>query len=224
MTGEDYQRIRTVEAVKGERLPRGRALEPGEMRALLRACGKDETPAGRRDAAMIATLYACGLRRAEIVGLDLADLDVDKAEVRVRGKGNRERLVPIANGAGDALADWLAVRGDEAGPLFVPINKGGRLSLRRMTAEAAYNMLRKRAAEASVKDFSPHDLRRTFVSDLLDAGADLAVTQRMAGHANVQTTARYDRRGEEAKRKAASLLHVPYRRPAYLAEAETATA
>ena len=80
-----------------------------------------------------------------------------------------------------------------------------------MTSQAIYNMLFKRAEEAGIKNFSPHDMRRTFISHLLDAGADIALVSKMAGHANIQTTARYDRRPEEAKRKAVESLHVPYK-------------
>ncbi len=129
----------------------------------------------------------------------------------MRGKGNKERIAWLTGGAARAMADWLAVRGDDPGALFVAVNKSGRMANRdHMTPKTIYSMLAKRATEAGVKSFSPHDMRRTFVSDLLDAGADITTVSKMAGHANVTTTSRYDRRPEEAKRKAASLLHVPY--------------
>ncbi|MCA1553766.1 MAG: tyrosine-type recombinase/integrase, partial [Chloroflexi bacterium] len=178
----------------------------------LDACADDASPAGARDAAIIALLRAGGLRRAEVCALNLDDYHVGDGLLVVRGKRNKERTAYVTNGAKDALDDWLSVRGMEAGALFCPVNKGGCVIVRRMHAEAIFNALRKRAEQAGVKDLSPDDLRRTFVSDLLDAGADIATVQKLAGHASVTTTARYDRRGEQAKRKAVELLHVPYRK------------
>ncbi len=86
----------------------------------------------------------------------------------------------------------------------------GKLTPRRLTDQAILVILRKRAKQAGVKRFAPHDLRRTMISSLLDAGADISSVQRLAGHKQITTTARYDVRGEEAKRKAASLIHTPY--------------
>jgi site-specific recombinase XerD len=155
-------------------------------------------------------LYGIGLRRAEVAVLELADYDAAEGQLRVRGKGRKERLGYAAGGTREALERWLEIRGGDPGPLFCRVNKGGRVERAPLSGQAIYAILRRLALAADVVAFSPHDLRRTFVSDLLDAGADLVAVQRLAGHANVQTTARYDRRGEHAKRRAAELLHVPY--------------
>ena len=213
MTQEDYARAADLDGITGDTLPAGRALGSGELIALMSQCGNDATPAGARDAAIIAILYSCGLRRAELVSVDLASYDAEAGELRVMGKRRKERIVPVVNGAAQALGDWLTVRGSEPGPLFWPIRKGGHLQHgERLTTEAIWHLLRRRATAAGIKSLSPHDLRRTFVGDLLDAGADIATVQKLAGHASVNTTARYDRRPEQAKRKAAELLHVPYTR------------
>jgi integrase len=210
LPAEEYERIRDVKPARGTRLPAGRAATGGELAALVRVCAGDPSPAGARDAAILAVLYIGGIRRSELAGLDLADWSPDPPTLRVRGKGDKERLVPLAGGAAAAVRAWLRVRGDRPGGLFLPINKGGRICGERVSDHAVYAVLRKRLAEAGVARLSPHDLRRTFVGDLLDAGVDLATVQRLAGHATPTTTARYDRRGEATKRRAVEALHFPY--------------
>lgn len=215
MGAEDYQRAVDVSDIKGSTVPRGRALTAGELAALMQACSDDATAAGARDAAMLALLRVAGLRRAELCALTLADFEPAAGELRIVGKGNKQRGAFITSSAAAALTDWLHVRGHKPGALFCPINRGGLVTLRHMHPAAVYRLLAKRARQANVKEFSPHDLRRTFVSDLLDAGADISTVQRLAGHASVNTTARYDRRPAAAQRKAVELLPLPYqpRRP-----------
>jgi len=206
----DYARAADIAAVNGYRIPAGRELSQGEITALMSNCESDPRPAGARDGAIIALMYAGGLRREEVVNLDLADYTPQEGRLTLIGKRNKQRTAYLVNGAARAMADWLAVRGDNPGPLFLAISKGGKIGSERLTTQAIYNMLARRADLAGVRKFSPHDLRRTFVSDLLDAGADIATVAKMAGHSSVSTTARYDRRPEAAKAKAAGLLHVPY--------------
>jgi site-specific recombinase XerD len=188
MSAEDYHKAASFENVRNDVLPAGRELSKGEIAALIEVCQGDRTAAGSRNAALIALMYVGGLRRSEIAGLDLEAYTPDTAQLVVRSKGNKERNVYLANGAVLAMADWLGMRGLDPGALFLPINKDGAIGSKRMTAQATYNILNKRAGQAGVRKFSPHDLRRTFVSDLLEAGANIAIVARMAGHANVQTT------------------------------------
>ena len=145
------------------------------------------------------------------MALDLSDYDDEAGELRVRGaKGRKDRITYAAGGAQDAIEPWIGARGEEEGSLLYPINKGDRVQRRRMSDQAIYDILRRLGREIKTKSFAPHDMRRTFIGDLLDAGADLSAAQQLAGHSSVHTTARYDRRGERAKKKAASLLHIPY--------------
>jgi site-specific recombinase XerD len=211
LTGEAVSAIERIRGDKGSRLPKGRHIGAGEVVSLIQTCAADLSAAGARDTAIIALMRATGLRRAEVASLKLADLDADRAMVRIIGKGNKERNAYIRNGAQRAMLDWLAVRGTEGAYIFCPINKGGRLDTSRgMTTTAVHNMLMKRATEAGVNDLTAHDFRRTFVSDLLDAGADISTVANLAGHSSVTTTQRYDRRGERAAEQATSLISVPY--------------
>jgi site-specific recombinase XerD len=210
MNAEAYQRAVDVQNVRAETLPAGRELSQGEILALVNVCKADTTPAGTRDAAIIGLLYTCGLRRAELVSLNVHDFDPDTGKLLIRaGKGRKQRTVFVHGGAFRALVDWLAA-GSTRVPLFVPVLKNGKIKQRRMNAQSIYDMLKKRARQAGVKDFSPHDLRRTFVGDMLDRGVDIATVANIAGHASVDTTRRYDRRPEETKKQAATKLHFPY--------------
>jgi site-specific recombinase XerD len=212
MSPDEYAKVSDIDAIKGQTLPAGREVSGGELMSLVQVCKADKTSAGNRDVAMIGILYSCGLRRAELVALDVADFDRETGKLTIRsGKGNKPRTVYATNGTKTALEAWLVVRGLTAGPLFCRIRKGAKLLAdSRLTTQAVYTILQSRAKQAGVKEFSPHDMRRTFVSDMLDRGADIATVAKLAGHASVTTTARYDRRAEETKRKAAGLLHFPF--------------
>ena len=114
MDAETYERAADLPSVRGERLPRGRALMRRELQKLFQACAKDPSPAGRRDAALIAVLYGGGLRRSEVVALDVSDYNPETTELRVRhGKGQKARMCYVTNGAKLALDAWIAVRDSE---------------------------------------------------------------------------------------------------------------
>jgi len=209
VSADHYTRASMIEPVRGSRISKGRSLSSGELRALFEACAPT-APGGTRNAALLGLLYGAGLRRAEVVALDLADFDRQMGTLIINGKGRKQRRGHVTNGSLDALEAWLTFRGEEPGPLFMPVVKGGKIERRRMSDGAVAELLRRLASKAKIADFSPHDVRRTFVGDLLDSGADIATVQQLAGHASPTTTSKYDRRGDRVRKKAAELLHVPF--------------
>jgi integrase/recombinase XerC len=147
------------------------------------------TPAGLRDRAILELFYSSGLRVAELVGLNLSDWDSDASVVRVLGKGRKERIVPVGRYAAKAISDWIAIRqpaNDECDAMF--LNRFGR----RLTTRSVARMLDKHRKIAGLASkTSPHTLRHTFATHLLDGGADLRSVQELLGHKSLTTTQIY---------------------------------
>jgi len=177
-----------VRAPRGERrLPR--TLDVDQTVALLEHAGGD-APVDLRDRAMWELLYSCGLRVAELVGLDVDAVDLVGAEAHVTGKGSKQRLVPVGGPARAAVTAWLARRGEMAAAseraLFVG-PRGRRLSTRTVQQRLA---ARARASGLGVH-VHPHMLRHSFASHLLESSGDLRAVQELLGHANISTTQVY---------------------------------
>ncbi len=146
----------------------------------------EHSAGGARDTAILEVLYATGARVAELCGLDRADLDRSEGTVRVRGKGAKERMIPVGDAALRALDAYLLTRGDGDGPLFCN-PRGGRLTVR-----SVHRIVKTRSRAAGLtRRVTPHTLRHTFATHMLDAGADLRLIQDLLGHSRLSTTQRY---------------------------------
>ncbi|WP_072932107.1 tyrosine-type recombinase/integrase [Nissabacter archeti] len=204
---DSYQQILAIRAVRGSRLPRGRALAADEIHALFTCCEQDTSCKGPRDAAMLAVMLGCGLRRAEVIALDNDSVLPQAQALRVHGKGNKERLAFMPEAVWRRIRIWTeTIRGDDAGPLFTRIRAGDDVTLQRLTPQAVYHILGQRQQESGIGACAPHDLRRTFASMMLENGEDLLTVRDAMGHASVTTTQKYDRRGEARLRDAADKL------------------
>jgi integrase/recombinase XerD len=190
------------------RLPR--AMPVADVERLLDAAGTGEGPRPLRDRALLELLYATGARISEATALDVDDLDLIRgaaetgpqaplaaqpATVRLLGKGNKQRIVPVGSYARQALEQYLvrarpalatAARRASASPALFLNARGGRL-----TRQGAWAVLRAAALRAGIADVSPHTLRHSFATHLLDGGADVRVVQELLGHASVTTTQVY---------------------------------
>lgn len=182
-------------------------LSTAEVEALLIA------PAGSslaeiRDRAMLQLLYATGLRVSELVSLKISDVNLQAGYLMTSGKGEKERLIPVGEAAKSALAEYLiASRGGEGaseGSRFLFLSRLGE----KMTRQAFWNIIKKRAVEAGIlKSISPHTLRHSFATHLLENGADLRSVQMMLGHADLATTQIYTHISGDRLKKIHKELH-----------------
>ncbi|HLV78473.1 MAG TPA: tyrosine recombinase XerC [Marinobacter sp.] len=170
----------------GRRLPR--VADVDQLNQLLEA--RPDDPLEVRDLAMFELMYSSGLRLAELAGLDLAALDLRGREVRVLGKGNKERILPVGAKATEALQRWLSLRpslADDGQPAVFVSQRGGRLSRRSIQARLA----RWGVAKGADQRLHPHLLRHSFASHMLESSGDLRAVQELLGHADIATTQIY---------------------------------
>lgn len=175
------------------KLPRSlpKTLTEADVERLLNSADAD-TPLSLRDRAMLETLYATGLRVSELVGLKLTALNINDGVLRVTGKGNKDRLVPL----GEEAVEWLRRYLTDARPVLMEKNLSDAVFVTArgdgMTRQAFWYLLKRRARAAGIeRPLSPHTLRHAFATHLLNHGADLRVVQMLLGHSDISTTQIY---------------------------------
>ncbi|MBI2168297.1 MAG: site-specific tyrosine recombinase XerD [Actinobacteria bacterium] len=211
---EGYLGVDPTEDVGAPRVPQGvpKALTLEEVELLLDGI-EDDTPPAIRDRAIIEVLYATGVRISELVGLDLDAIDLESGFIRVLGKGGRERMVPVGSTARDAVDRYLR----SARPELAPARFARRgdaeaafLNARgaRLTRQGCWMILRRHGQRAGLADrLTPHVLRHSCATHMLDRGADLRVVQELLGHARISTTQVYTKVTTERLRRAYDAAH-----------------
>ncbi|MEQ5808928.1 tyrosine-type recombinase/integrase [Alteromonas sp. NFXS44] len=184
----------------------GKALDARQVQSLFTYLAKDESAIGIRNYAIFTTLLGTGVRRSELVALMMTDFTGSTLIVR-KGKGNKQRTVHLPEWAKESLEAWLSLRGDDDGHIFLRIARGGTIhSGTALSSCSVYSLIRKTLSTIGIEGVSPHDLRRTFITRLLEQHVDINTVRQMAGHADISTTIMYDKRNEKVMQQAASVL------------------
>ncbi|MBI1681510.1 tyrosine-type recombinase/integrase [Citrobacter portucalensis] len=208
MDAETLARIRSVKRVSGDIQRKGRALDKQEIRALIQAAKQHPQPVRRyRDAAIVLTLCGTGLRAGELVKLERRDYDNGILTVR-QGKGRKYREIHVADVVDKAIRAWLKISGvKEAGDaLFNRIQRNGKVDSQPLTTTGLTGILEQLQHTSGIARFTPHDMRRTFITRLLEQGVDINTVRQLAGHSDISTTTRYDCRGESMKVSASKCI------------------
>lgn len=202
---DDYLHIQDIKRVKNQRIVSGRSLSASEIKILIKHCTNQQTNAGKRNAALIALAYGAGLRVHELISVTTDNYFSD--HVRIVGKGNKERKNPLPSFVSKIVDQWLTSRKKfDCEHLFLRIHRGDHIKNNKLSKQSIGMIFSKILTQAKTEHFTPHDLRRSFATNLLDAEVDLFTVQNLMGHANSDTTKLYDLRGDKVKARAVELL------------------
>lgn len=193
--GDTMLRVTAVKCVKGETLPKGRSLSSEQLSGMINRARCEKGARGKRDSAILQVLAYTGIRREELVQLSAGDYDRNTGELRIRaGKGRRQRFVPVPRRVQTTLEKWLKHLDDTSSPLFCQFHRGGKLTRLPLSGQTIYALVQDYARQAGIDHCTPHDLRRTFITQLLAKGVDINTVRRYVGHSNIMTTTLYDYR------------------------------
>lgn len=201
-----WQLISRIRRIHGSRISKGRMLQPDELKKLFTYCDRpDATLHDLRDAAMFAVMAYCGLRRSEVSGLRNENVFLEGKEpyVRLIGKGNKERVVPLPEEAVKRMKTWKEQRGTSSGPFFLAVTRDENIADRGLHPTTVYKICQTTAIYAKMRCWTPHDLRRTCASTLIAKGVDLTTVRDWLGHASVTSTQLYDKRSQKRLRDVA---------------------
>lgn len=194
ITADDCANAIDVASIKSQRLPAGRAASNEEVETLFRSIRRTDC-IGMRNKAILALMVYGGLRRSEVVGLKLSAYVPIEEQLTVIGKGDKERIVPVVHQLRNYLGSWLMLRGAEEGLLICKCDRHGNVyPTKSITAQNTFTILDRAAKRAGIPHLSPHDLRRTLITEALDRGVDSNLLSEIVGHNDSETTKRYDRR------------------------------
>lgn len=211
MEHSQFERIKLVEKVKGKRIRKRRELAKEDIQKFLKACD-DGTFKGLRDAALFLLMIGSGLRRAEVIGIRLKDLDLNTRKLIVTGKGNKQRLVGVAKISVQYITEYIEEMhssSEDDAYLFcryfkndeklnhVVVGKNGKEKEMKLALSSVNYILSKRGYKGNVDRFKPHDLRGTYATKMLRDGKDINQVSILLGHKSISTTQNYDLRAEE---------------------------
>ncbi|WP_416306216.1 site-specific integrase [Neptunicella sp. SCSIO 80796] len=201
---DTFMRVQDVKRVRGNSRTTGRLLTPNELKQLINYRADECIPREVRDSAIIAVSYGGGLRRHELTLLNSADYTDNR--LLVNGKGGFRRFVYLPDFAKNALDKWLELRGEEHIAIFSHVGNSGELTHKRISSRTVGDIIKRRYELADVRHFTPHDLRRSFATHLIEQGVDIFIVQKLMRHSDISTTRIYDMRDEKRQIEAVKML------------------